>query len=61
MATRISVTVLRTAVSAIKAGPVTLRVAARERLISVTVALFEGNQLVAENIEFERKNPMNMN
>ena len=44
IATRISVTVLRTAVSAIKAGPVTLRVAARERLISVTVALFKGNQ-----------------
>ena len=60
MATRIPVTVLRTAVSAIKAGPVTLRVAARERLTSVTVALFEANQLVAENSELERKNPMYM-
>ncbi len=44
MATRISVTFLSVAVSAIKEGPVTLRVAARERLISVTVALFEGSQ-----------------
>ena len=44
IATRISVMVLSAAVSAIKAGPVTLRVAARERLISVTVALFAGSQ-----------------
>lgn len=42
IATRIPVTVLSVFVSAIKEGPVTLRVAASERLISVTVALFEG-------------------
>ena len=44
IATRTSVTFLRTVVSAIREGPVTLRVAARLRLISVTVALFEGSQ-----------------
>lgn len=44
IAIRTSVTFFRVAVSAIREGPVTLRVAARERLISVTVALFEGSQ-----------------
>ena len=38
-ASRISVIVLSLAGSAIKAGPVVFRVAARDRLISVTVAL----------------------
>ena len=44
MATRISVTFFRVAVSEIRDGPVALSVAARERLISVTVALCERNQ-----------------
>lgn len=42
IATRTSVTFFKMEVSAIRDGPVILRVAARERLISVTVALFEG-------------------
>ena len=41
-------TFFRVEVSAIREGPVTLSVAARERLISVTVALFEGSQSLAE-------------
>ena len=48
IAIRTSVTLLRVEVSAIREGPVALSVAARERLISVTVALNEGSQRVAE-------------
>ena len=55
IATRISVTCLSAPVLAIKAGPVTLRVATRERLISVTVALFENSQLLAKSTKLRRK------
>ena len=44
IATRTSVTFFRVAVSAMREGPVALSVAARDRLISVTVDLFAENQ-----------------